>query len=141
TLFDDESIQKTLLAGECDLAIGVADGAAGMLSTVPYLRTPYVFVQRSDSPLEVTSLDDDELAGLRIGTYQTGIPSLALRQRGLEGALVEFAPVPSPGGPDRHTAILDAVLAGDVDLGIVYAPAAAHRAAQEPGSLVMRQVQ
>jgi mxaJ protein len=140
TLFDDESIRRTLLAGECDVAIGVAEGAAGLLSTVPYLRTPYVFVWRRDAGLDVETLDDDVLETLRIGTYQTGIPSIALGNRGLQRNLIEYSPVASRGGPDRHRPILDAVVRGEVDLGVVYGPAAALWAARTPGLLVYRPV-
>jgi mxaJ protein len=140
TLFDDESIRRTLLAGECDVAIGVAEGAAGLLSTVPYLRTPYVFVWRSDAGVDVETLDDDVLETLRIGTYQTGIPSIALGNRGLQRNLIEYPPVASRGGPDRHGPILDAVVRGEVDLGVVYGPAAALWGARYPRLLVYRPV-
>jgi mxaJ protein len=140
TNFDDVGIRDTLHSGLCDVAIGIGEGVAEVLSTVPYLKTPYVFVARSDRDLDVESLDDPRLAELTIGTYQTGIPSIALRNRGLDGSLREYAATLRPTGLDPHTPILDAVLAGEVDLGIVYGPVAGARALEEEGRLSLRAV-
>ncbi len=132
TPFGDEQMLRTLHRGECDMVVGIGESVSGVVSTVPYLRAPYVFISRVDSGVEIDSLDDPELAELEVGTYQTGLPRLALRGRGLEGILREYAPLPGPSGPDRDTAILDAVQEGEVDLGIVYGPAAAVRVQEYP---------
>jgi ABC transporter substrate binding protein (PQQ-dependent alcohol dehydrogenase system) len=131
TRFSGADVERTLLSGGCDAIIGIAEGASGTLTTVPYLRAPYVFMSKEASGVDVTSLDDEALAVLRIGTYQTGIPSIALRNRGIEENVFEYPPIASPGGPDRDTAVLDALVQGEVDVAIVYAPAAAARAALE----------
>lgn len=140
TNFDEVGIRDTLHSGLCDVAIGIGEGVAEVLSTVPYLKTPYVFVARSDRDLAVESLDDPRLGELTIGTYQTGIPSIALRNRGLDASLREYAAAVLPSGVDPHTPILDAVLAGEVDVGIVYGPVAGARALEEGGALVLRAV-
>jgi len=140
TNFDDIGIRDTLHSGLCDVAIGIGEGVAEVLSTVPYLKTPYVFVSRSDRALDVASLDDPRLADLTIGTYQTGIPSIALRNRGLDASLREYAALLRPTGLDPHTPILDAVLAGEVDVGIVYGPIAGARALEEGGALTLAAV-
>lgn len=139
--FDDLTFQRTIHRGLCDVAIGVAEDAGGLLTTVPYLRTPYVFLERTDNELGVESLDDERLREIRIGTYQTALPSIALRNRGITSNVTEYPPVPSPGGPDREFAIVEALLAGEVDLAIIYGPAAAHWAGQNPGQLQFRAVQ
>lgn len=135
TIFTDETIELTLMAGDCDLAIGIAESAAGTLNTVPYLRAPYVFVSRADRNIDVASLDDPALGTLRIGTYPTGIPSIALQNRGIADNVTELSPIGSPGGLDRDTPILDAVVAGEVDIGIVYGPPASARAAVSDAEL------
>ena len=140
TNFDDVGIRDTLHAGLCDVAIGIGEGVANVLSTVPYLKTPYVFVTRADRGLTFDSLDDPQLATLIIGTYQAGVPSIALRNRGIEANVREFAALVRPTGQDDHTPILDAVLAGDVDVGIVYGPVAAGRALDEGGVLALQAV-
>jgi ABC transporter substrate binding protein (PQQ-dependent alcohol dehydrogenase system) len=105
------------------------------MSSVPFLRAPYTFVSRTDDDLGGLTLDDPRLADLVIATYPRGVPGIALRNRGLEANLREYAPVSFPGGFDRDTPILDAVAAGDVDVAIVYGPAAAARGEQAPGLL------
>ena len=140
TNFDDVGIRDTLHAGLCDVAIGIGEGVANVLSTVPYLKTPYVFVTRADRGLTFDSLDDPQLTTLTIGTYQAGVPSIALRNRGIEANVREYAALVRPTGQDDHTPILDAVLAGDVDVGIVYGPVAAGRALDEGGALALQAV-
>lgn len=140
TNFDEVGIRDTLHAGLCDVAVGIGEGVGEVLSTVPYLKTPYVFVTRTDRGLNITSLDDPQLTTLAIGTYQAGIPSIALRNRGIVDNVREYASIIRPAGVDDHTPILDAVLAGEVDVGIVYGPVAAARADEEGGSLRLEAV-
>lgn len=140
TNFDDVGIRDTLHAGLCDVAVGVAEGAANVLSTVPYLQTPYVFVSRTDRDVTIASLDDPQLTALTIGTYQAGIPMIALRNRGIETNVREYAAVIRSTGADGHTPILDAVLSGEVDVGIVYGPYAAARALETDGALTLTAV-
>lgn len=135
TTFDAETFDQTLHAGTCDAVVGIGESVSGVMSTVPFLRAPYTFVTRAEDDLDITSLDDPLLTELVIGTYPTGVPSLALRNRGLQDDVREFAPVRSQEGFDRHAAILDALLAGEVDVAVVYGPAAAARAEAEPGLL------
>ncbi|MDR9391823.1 MAG: ABC transporter substrate-binding protein [Trueperaceae bacterium] len=126
--FDDVGVRDSLHAGLCDLMIGMGEGVAGTLSTVPYLRTPYVFVSHERRDLSIESLDDPLLRDLTIGTYQFGTPTIALRNRNLDDR-VEFAADVTDEGVDRHAPILEAVLDGSVDVGIVYGPVAGARVA------------
>jgi mxaJ protein len=130
TRFDDIGIRDSLHAGVCDVAIGVAEGVANLLTTVPYLNAAYAFVTREADGLSIASLDDPQLRELRIGTYQTALPSVALRNRGVTENVTEYAAVVTPVGVDPHTPILDALERGDVDVAIVYGPYAAARAAE-----------
>lgn len=126
TLLDSQKVQRTLLSGECDVIVGIAEGASGVLSTVPYLRAPYTFVTRADADIEIESLQDPILQELRIGTYQHGLPSLALEQQGISSANIEEYPgIGTAGGVDRSAEALQAVVDGEVDVAIVYGPEAA----------------
>ncbi len=135
--FDDIGMRDNLHAGLCDVAVGVPEGIENMLSTVAYLKAPYVFVTRTDSGITIESLDDPQLRELRIGTYPFSLPYMALDNRGISDNVTEYASVIKPTGADTHSPILDAVLAGAVDVGIVYGPAAAGRALDEPGTLTL----
>lgn len=125
THLDSEAVKLTLLAGKCDLIFGMTEGAAGVSNTVPFARVPYVFVSLAERELDISSLDDPQLAELQIGTYRSGIPSIALQNRGIFDNVSELAFVSSPNGADLDTPILEAVASGQIDIGIMYGPPAA----------------
>jgi ABC-type branched-subunit amino acid transport system substrate-binding protein/ABC-type amino acid transport substrate-binding protein len=135
TNFDDIGIRDTLHSGLCDVAIGVGEGVGSMLTTVPYLNASYAFVTREGDGLNIESLDDPQLANLRIATYQNGLPTIALRNRNIVENVMEIAAIVGPHGVDANTPILDTLLADEADVAIVYGPAAAARAAAEGGGL------
>lgn len=124
--FDDVGVRDSLHAGLCDLMVGMGEGVAGTLSSVAYLRTPYVFITLEDRDLTIASMDDPILQDLTIGTYQFGTPTIALDARGLDDR-VEFAADLTEEGVDTHTPIIEAVLDGTVDVGVVYGPEAGIR--------------
>ena len=130
-----DMVRRHLRTGECDLIMGVAEGAEGLLNTVAYYRTPYVFVYREDSGLELHSLDDDVLKELKIGTYPFGVPHNALVKLDLAENVVLQRPVTQAGRPDYSTPLIQAVLEGEVDLAIAYGPEAGYFAEQHPGIL------
>src|SRR5690606_5281088 len=73
--YQDATIVSARLGeGECDVLLGVPDGFEELLTTVSYYSSPYVFVERADRDLNVSSLDDPRLASLRIGVQNVGIP-------------------------------------------------------------------
>lgn len=137
TRANDNMVQSFLRPGECDLILGVNDGALELLTTVPYYRTPYVFVYRQGSPFEVRSLEDDVLRELRISTYPDSVPDRALRAAGLERNVTVHRPVAGASRTDRLTPIMDALLAGEVDVAIVYGPEASAFAQQHPDPLTI----
>src|SRR5690606_5154584 len=88
--FDDIGMRDNLHAGLCDVAVGVPEGIENMLSTVAYLKAPYVFVTRTDSGITIESLDDPQLRELRIGTYPFSLPYMALDNRGISDNVTEY---------------------------------------------------
>ncbi|MEX2536819.1 MAG: ABC transporter substrate-binding protein [Trueperaceae bacterium] len=132
---DAANVQRTLLSGECDVIVGIAEGASNVLSTVPYLRAPYVFVTREDSGIEIESINDPTLRNLRIGTYQQGIPAHVLDSLGISENVTGYPPVGTPGGSDLDAEALRAVAEGEVDVGILYGPKAAAFDADSPVDL------
>jgi mxaJ protein len=121
----------SLERGDCDLLVGAVDGGDGILTTIAYYRSTYVFLHRRDAPFEVTSLDDPVLRGVRIGV-QAGMNGLsavsyALANRGLIDMQVTY--LVDYGEPDPLSALVDAVAAGEVDVAIVWGPVAGYYAA------------
>jgi len=121
-------LRQTLNAHRCDVVLGLPANDPGVLTTKPYYRSTYVFVQRADLQPPVRSLDDPRLARLRIGIHVIGDdysslpPGAALARRGLLAHLTGF----SMYGDDRQPApphlLVDAVADGTIDLGIAWGP-------------------
>jgi len=126
--FNEVGVRDSLHSGLCDLMVGMGEGVAGTLSSIAYLRTPYVFVSLEERDIDIASMDDPVLRDLTIGTYQFGTPTIALANRNLDDR-VEFAAAVTDEGVDTHTPIIEAVLDGTVDVGIVYGPVAGARVA------------
>jgi mxaJ protein len=68
-------VRDELNKGNCDVVIGVDTGDERVLSTKPYYRAPYVFVERADSPLEITSWDSPDLEKANNVGYSPGGPA------------------------------------------------------------------
>ena len=84
----NDIIKQHLRTGDCDLVMGVADGSMGVLSTLVYYQSPYVFIYPKASSSKLKSLHDPALKDMRIGTYPFSIPYLALLNLGLKDNIV-----------------------------------------------------
>jgi mxaJ protein len=131
-------IRNTLGAGVCDLVMGVPHGSERVLTTTPYYRSTYVFVSRKDHHLNIRSLDDTALRKLRIGVqlvgddYANTPPVHALSRRGIVGNLVGFSVFGDYSQANPPARIIDAVIAGDVDLAVAWGPLAGYFARHAP---------
>jgi mxaJ protein len=140
-------VSHTLKADICDIWPGVASGAELMTSTQPYYRSSYVFVTRADRGMHITSLDDTELRKLIIGVQMVGSdamntpPAHALARRGVVQNVRGYMLYGDYRQPHPPSAIIDAVVNGDVDVAIVWGPMAGYFAAQEVTPLTIEPVQ
>lgn len=129
-----DMIANYLRVGKCDVIIGVQDGQEGLLSTLSYYRSPFVFVQRADRPYRVSMFDDAALRDLRIGVQSALSPTNeALIKRGLRDNITrvyEYALAP----------IIEDVAAGEIDVGIAWGPTAGYFAALQSVPLVVSPV-
>jgi quinoprotein dehydrogenase-associated probable ABC transporter substrate-binding protein len=125
-------IRNTLAAHKCDLVMGIPFGAERVLTTRPYYRSSYVFVYRKDRNLNIRSLDDPPLRTLKIGVqligddYANTPPVHALSRRGIVGNLVGFSVFGDYSQENPPARIIDAVVAGDVDLAVAWGPLAGY---------------
>lgn len=125
-----------LRRGECDVAVGVSDGAEGYLTTIAYYRSFPVFVYRADAPFEVASFDDEILRELKIGVLAGGglRPEVAaLAKRDLMANVVSF-----PWSGERRSPLaapLEAVTAGTVDVAVLFGPVGSYFAERQEVSL------
>jgi mxaJ protein len=68
----------------CDVVIGLDAGDPRVLTSKPYYRAPYVFIQRADSKLDITSWDSEDLKKADgIGMSQDSPAQVMLEKLGL----------------------------------------------------------
>jgi mxaJ protein len=126
-------VRKTLGARACDLIIGVPAGDERVLTTRPYYRSSYVFVQRADRAGPLQSFDDDRLPALRVGVQLVGNdlaatpPGHALARHGAVRNVVGYT-LHGDGPPARR--MVDAVARGELDAALVWGPQAGYFAAR-----------
>lgn len=111
-----------LRIGQCDVMMGIPDGASGLTSSLAYYRSPFVFAQRADRSPIIDNFDDPILPTLRIGVQPADGPTHnALETRGL-GAKIMRIYETELRGP------IDDVVKGDLDIVILWGPAAGYYA-------------
>lgn len=140
-------VRQTLAAGRCDVVMEVPVGYGLAATTRPLFRSTYVFVSRRDRALDIRSFDDPRLRRARIGVqvvgddYANPPPAQALGRRGLGGQVVGFPVYGDASRPAPGAAILDAVVAGRIDVAIVWGPLAGWYARASETSLAIAPVE
>jgi mxaJ protein len=136
-------IRETLRAGRCDVVMGVPTAFELAATTRPYYRSSYVFVSRARDNLSVLSLDDPRLKKWRVGVQMIGDdfsnspPAHALSARGAVGNVVGYSVIGDYRQPNPPARIVDAVIAGDIDVAIVWGPLAGYFAARSAIPLIV----
>jgi mxaJ protein len=126
-------IRNTLGAHRCDVVMAMPAGADRVLTTRPYYRSSYVFLQRRGAaPLR--SFDDPALRSLKVGVQLIGDdfanapPAHSLAQRGIIDNVVGFMVYGDYASADPERPIIDAVATGAIDVAIVWGPLAGYYA-------------
>jgi mxaJ protein len=116
-------------------------------ATRPYYRSTYVFVTRRDRHLQFDSFDDPALREVRIGVTLIGDdganapPAHALSRRGIVRNVVGYSVFGDYTTANPPSRIIDAVIAGDVDVAMAWGPLAGYFAALQPVALDIVPVQ
>jgi mxaJ protein len=132
-------VRGTLDAERCDLIIGVPTGYDLVLWTKPYYRSTFVVVSRQERGLHIASLDDPSLRRLRIGVHQNSPVDIMLGHRGLVDNVVGYSIWYD--GKERYAGkIIEDVVAGKIDVAIVWGPAAGYFVQQQPQLLAMEPI-
>ena len=120
-------VRKTIGADLCDVWIGVPAGLDRLLTTRPYYRSGYVFMNRADAREPLTSFADPRLARLRVGVQLIGDdfaaspPGLALARAGATENVVGYPVWGEGSAAERISADL---AAGRLDAALVWGPQA-----------------
>jgi len=122
-------VRKTIGADLCDVWIGVPAGFERVLTTRPYYRSAYVFLNRVDAREPLTSFADRRLPWLRIGVQLIGNdlaaspPGLALARAGATQGVVGYPVWGERSAAERISADL---AAGRLDAALVWGPQAGY---------------
>lgn len=123
--------RQTFDASECDVLLDMPTGYERLITTEPIYRTTYVLASRADRKLDIRSLDDPVLKGLRIGVFQTSGIRQALTKHGLTNVVVHTiahdADVTLEHQPWRQ---VQQVVDGKIDVAAVWGPFAGWLKAQ-----------
>jgi mxaJ protein len=130
-------VRNTLNQNECDVLVGIPSSFELARTTIPYYRSTYVFVTRSDRHLRVASFDDPQLKRLRIGVQLIGDdatntpPAHALSRRGIITNVRGYSVYGDYRQPNPPARLIDAVAKGDIDVGVAWGPLAGYFAQRE----------
>jgi len=138
--------RNTLKANRADLVLGVPAGFEMARPTRPLYSSAYVFVTRKDRHLDITSFDDPQLRKLKIGVQLVGDdgsntpPAHALARRGIIDNVRGYTLYGDYSQPNPPARIMEAVAAGDIDVGVVWGPLAGYFATHEEVPLTIKPV-
>jgi len=122
-------VRKTIGADLCDVWMGVPAGFERLLTTRPYYRSRYVFLNRADAGEPLRSFADPRLATLRIGIQLIGNdlaatpPAHALARAGATDNVVGYNVYGDGSAAERIGADL---AAGRLDAALVWGPQAGY---------------
>ena len=136
-------VRKTMGEGLCDVFIGVPRDLERVMTTRPYYRSAYVFVDGPEAR-GVRSFDDARLARLRIGVQLVGNdlaatpPGHALARAGQFDNVRGFT-VFGEAPPAQR--MVEALARGDLDVALAWGPSAGFFAARAPVALEVKAAQ
>ena len=133
-------VRKTMGAGLCDMFIGVPADYERLLTTRPYYRSSYVFVDGAGAR-GVASFNDPRLRSLRIGVQLVGDdlaatpPGYALAMTGHVDNVRGFTIYGQ--GPAAQR-MIEALASGELDAALIWGPQAGYFATRSTTPLELR---
>lgn len=123
-------LKNSLQDNLCDVVLGVPSTLDSVLTTQPYYRSTYVFVERSGRKPRVTSLADPRLQQMRIGIHVVGDnyapPAHLLARLGFGNHLVGYSLYGVADESNPPARLIEAVARGDVDIAVAWGPLAGY---------------
>jgi mxaJ protein len=129
----------------CDVVIGVDTGDKRVLTTKSYYRAPYVFIERVDSPLQVTDWDSPDLGKADKIGFVPGTPAETMMTKlGLYGRNFNYVKSLTNFKSPRNqyvridpSRMVSEVESGKADLAVAFAPEVARYVKEKDGKLKM----
>jgi mxaJ protein len=127
----------------CDIVIGLDTGDERVLTSKPYYRAPYVFVEPVDGKLDITSWDSPDLKqAKKIGLSQDSPAQVMLEKLGLFNTNFNYMKSLTGFKSKRNQYVrveperfVEDVASGTADLAVVFAPEVARYAKARSGKV------
>jgi quinoprotein dehydrogenase-associated probable ABC transporter substrate-binding protein len=124
-------VRMTLGSYRCDVIIGFPQGDDQAQLTIPYYRTTYALVFKPGSGLDdVTTISDPKLKDKRIGIVAKTPPSTSMAMNGLLTHAKSYPLFIDTRADSSAQAMIDDLVKGDIDVGILWGPMAGYYAKQ-----------
>jgi quinoprotein dehydrogenase-associated probable ABC transporter substrate-binding protein len=131
-------VRMTLASFKCDVIIGFPQGDDQAQITIPYYRTTYALITKRGSGLEdVNTIGDPKLKDKRIGVVARTPPSTIMAMNGLLAKAKSYPLFIDTRADSSAQTMIDDLMRGDIDCGILWGPMAGYYAARTDPPLVM----
>ncbi|KIZ47573.1 MULTISPECIES: substrate-binding domain-containing protein [Rhodopseudomonas] len=129
-------VRMTLGAHRCDVIMGFPQGDELVQGTNPYYRTAYAVVVKPGSGLEdITTLEDPRLKTKHIGIVAGTPPATNMAANGLMTNAKPYPLVIDTRKESSAVAMIKDLMAGEIDVAILWGPMAGYYAKQENPAL------
>lgn len=130
-------VRNTLRAHRCDLIMGVVAADELVQNTNPYYRSTYVMLVREEDKERLAGLGSPDIATARFGVIAGTPPADLLARRGLIGRVQPYNLVVDTRVEKPARQLLDDLVAGVTDVGMLWGPIAGYWIKKEGLPLVM----
>lgn len=118
-------VRRTLMAVQCDVIIGYAQGDELVLNTNAYYTSAYAIVTRADSDLsDVTTMEDPRLKGRKVGYIQNTPPGTHIARLGMLLDAVSYELMVDTRVYHPNEEMLADLLSGELDAAFMWGPIA-----------------
>jgi quinoprotein dehydrogenase-associated probable ABC transporter substrate-binding protein len=132
-------VRNTLAALKCDVIMGYPQGSDLVQTTNPYYRTAYALVFKPGSGFEgIETLADPRLKQKRLGVIAGTPPSTYMATSGLMARAKPYPLVVDTRVDNSIELMIKDLIAGDIDVGVLWGPLAGYYAKQSNPPLIVR---
>jgi quinoprotein dehydrogenase-associated probable ABC transporter substrate-binding protein len=131
-------VRNTLRADRCDIIMGYAQGDELVQNTNAYYRSAYVLVYPKGKGLDgIETLEDERLAGKKIGVVQTTPPATNMATAKLmRTAKIYPLMIDTRSSPSMGEVMIDDLVKGEIDAAAVWGPMAGYYIKKSGADLV-----
>lgn len=131
-------VRNTLAALKCDVIMGYPQGSDLVQTTNPYYRTAYALVFKPGSGLEgLRTMADPRLKAKRLGVIAGTPPSTYMASSGLMARAKPYPLVVDTRVDNSIEVMMKDLLAGDIDVAVLWGPLAGYYAKQSKEPLTV----